>query len=180
MNIYPTGFYVYAYLRKSDSTPYYIGKGQRDRAWSKYHNLSLPNDNTKIIILEQNLSEIGALALERRYIKWYGRKDIGTGILRNLTDGGDGASGAIRSEEFKQSVSQRFKGRTSPTKGMTPWNKGIRASTEHKKNVSQSLKGHVPWNKGIPSEKLQCPHCNKIGGTGPMRQWHFNNCKFKI
>lgn len=178
MSIYPTGFYVYAYLRKEDLTPYYIGKGFHDRAWSKDHGVSVPKDKTKIIILEQNLTEIGSLALERRYIRWYGRKDTNTGILRNQTDGGDGASGAIRSEEFKKSISKRFKGRISPTKGLIPWNKGLQASEAHKKNVSDSLKGRTPWNKGIPSEKLECPHCGKTGGIGPMRQWHFDKCKF--
>jgi hypothetical protein len=30
---------------------------------------------SNIVILERNLSEIGAFALERRYIEWYGRKE---------------------------------------------------------------------------------------------------------
>lgn len=87
-------YYVYAYLRKSDHTPYYIGKGIDDRAWNKGHSVSLPTNKHLIVILEENLTELGALALERRYIHWYGRKDNKTGILRNLTDGGEGHSGA--------------------------------------------------------------------------------------
>ena len=89
-------------MRKENNTPYYIGKGTGKRAWSKSrHSLKVP-DKQRIIIMETNLTEVGAFALERFYIKWYGRKDLGTGILRNLTDGGEGVTGYKHSEEHKQ------------------------------------------------------------------------------
>ena len=106
-------YYVYAYLRDSDKTPYYIGKGKGKRAFSKQHGVSPPTKKTNIIFLEQNLSEIGAFALERFYIKWYGRKYNNTGILRNITEGGDGTSGFNHSEKTKEKLrkpkSEEFK-----------------------------------------------------------------------
>lgn len=130
-------FYVYAYIRKSDNTPYYIGKGKNNR-FAGIHNVSVPKDRTKIIFLETNLSEIGALAIERRMIAWYGRKDIGTGILHNRTDGGEGAEGAIRTAETKRKMSESMTGK-----------KKLPRSEQHRKNISLSKIGNIPWNKGI-------------------------------
>lgn len=92
-------YYVYAYIREYDSdvaekgTPYYIGKGKGKRAWSTNRRINLPINKDNIIILHENLSEEEAFKREIEYIAIYGRVDNGTGILRNLTNGGEGTSG---------------------------------------------------------------------------------------
>ena len=104
MNIY----YIYAWLRK-DGTPYYIGKGKGNRAFDKKRFFK-PLDHTRIIILESNLTEVGALALERRIIRWWGRKDLGTGILQNKTDGGEGVSNRVIPDRERKERSKRHAG----------------------------------------------------------------------
>lgn len=152
----PLRFYVYAYIRSKDSTtakagtPYYIGKGTGKRAWSDNHRCA-PPDSNKIVILECNLSDVGALSLERRYIKWYGRIDNKTGILANLTDGGEGTSnllnhprgmkGKTHSRDYKLKLSEMMSSSGNPMYGVSRPEVSIRnKSKENIDKVSTKLK----------------------------------------
>lgn len=125
MNIY----YIYFYLR-DDFTPYYVGKGKGYRAWSKHQSgINLPKDKSKIIIVRDNLTELQAFILERYYIRWFGRKDNVSGILRNMTDGGDGCSGYKHTDEHKKYISDVLKSHTR--------------TKEHCEAISKSKKGKI-------------------------------------
>lgn len=102
---------------REDGTPYYSGKGKGRRAWEKSHNVNLPADQSRIVITHWGLTELWAFAIERRHIRWYGRKDNETGILRNLTDGGEGSEGSV------------------------PWNKGGTHKPESCKLMSEKATG---------------------------------------
>jgi hypothetical protein len=82
-------YYTYAYLRE-DKTPYYIGKGKKNRLFYKYgKNCKPPKDKSKIIKLKQNLTEEEAFKHEIYMIAVFGKKCDGTGILMNISDGGN-------------------------------------------------------------------------------------------
>jgi hypothetical protein len=99
-------YYVYSYLRE-DYSPYYIGKGSGKRAYTKGpKEVRPPRDKSRVRILKADLTEEEAFLLEKLYILMFGRIDLSTGILRNKSDGGDGASGAIRSDETREKLRQ--------------------------------------------------------------------------
>ena len=122
-------YYTYAYLRE-DKTPYYIGKGKGDRIYSTKRSVKLSKDRSRIIFLKQNLTEQEAFKHEIYMIAVFGRKDLGTGILHNKTDGGDGVSGAKlpKTEEHKKKISSSHIG-----KKRTPF------SEEWKQKISKNL-----------------------------------------
>lgn len=102
-------YYVYAYLNK-DGTPYYIGKGKDQRAYAK-HGTHNPPPKERIVFCETNLSELGAFAIERRLIRWFGRRGIDEhGTLLNRAEGGQGVSMPM-SENTKKKLSESLTGR---------------------------------------------------------------------
>jgi hypothetical protein len=125
-------FYTYAFLRK-DGTPYYIGKGKGKRCYSGggRNGCKPPKDKNRILILKRNLSEEEAFEHEVYMIYVFGRKNNGTGILRNLTNGGEGGSGSIRTDlsEYNSTVK-----------------KGSSLPQEHKLKVQKAMleRGSLP------------------------------------
>lgn len=108
---------MYAFCRE-DGTFYYIGKGTPRRPYSKRQKgIKPPVDRDRILILHSNLDEDTAFEYERKLILFYGRKDKGTGLLRNMTDGGDGVSGWMPSEEWRKKKSESMKGENNPFYG---------------------------------------------------------------
>jgi len=142
-------YYTYAYLRE-DGTPYYIGKGKGDRIKDKRRSVSIPPDD-RVIFLKKNLTEEEAFRHEIYIIAVLGRKDLGTGILRNLSNGGDGASGAVRSEETRKKIGDAHRGKKRPP-----------LPKEQKEKISKSLKGRPkkPFSKEH-LEKMRKSHLGK-------------------
>jgi len=141
----PNRFYTYAYLRE-DRTPYYIGKGKGIRLYNKHRGeVRPPKDKSRIIFLKQNLTEEEAFKHEIYMIAVFGRKDIGTGILRNMTNGGEGVSGFVFAEEIKRKMSEKRKGiyvgKNSPNYGKSP-------SEETRKKQSEKMRGENNPNFG--------------------------------
>ncbi len=149
-----------------DNEPFYVGKGHDCRDKSHLNikediNRSLPNKIRKIyketgcepIILryKENLLESVSFDLEIELIAIIGRKDLGLGPLLNLTDGGEGPSGAIVSDKTRKIFSEQRKGkpRSEETKAkISKVHKGKIVSKETRGKLSEANKGHVPWNKG--------------------------------
>lgn len=154
--------YLYRHIRLDKNEPFYIGIGNDkyyNRAFAKtgrnkiWHNI-VSKTEYEVEIIYDGMSKEQAFEKEKEFIKLYGRKDLGTGTLCNLTNGGEGGFGVVRTEEFKKRASERMKGKKYAL--------GHKVSDEVKKKTSEKMKGkknalghkHSEETKRLLSEKM--------------------------
>lgn len=160
--------YVYRHIRLDKNEPFYIGIGtskyynrayrtkNRSNLWTRIANKT----NYEIEILFDNLTWEQACEKEKEFIKLYGRIDLKTGCLANLTDGGDGAINAIISKEHRQKISESNRKRIfteEDRKQISIRHTGRIKSEESKKKLSNSLKNSEKFKQSIKlnSEKYK-------------------------
>lgn len=196
---------VYRHIRLDKNEVFYIGisnhddkrpynKRNRNNIWKKIINKT----EYEVEILFDDLTLEQAKEKEIEFIKLYGRIDLGTGTLANLTDGGDGTLNCIVKKETRDKIRNTLKGNIPINKGKKglqshteEWkekmsirtsgefnpNYGVPCSEDKKRKISESKKGKTyPYKK---SQVVKCPNCNKEGGIRNMKRYHFDNCKNK-
>ena len=144
--------------------PFYVGKGHKKRylkhmiyAFSKecqsyntyfYRKIRKMTQNQKIPLIlkiKENLAQTEAFNLEKDLIKKIGRRDLNLGPLCNLTDGGEGRSGSIISQEIRDKISKSEKGKkvSEITKEKLRKYTGRIMSLENRKKVSLAMKNRI-------------------------------------
>lgn len=151
-----TGYYVYTYLDES-LNPYYVGMGCKNRMIAKHLYVNVPAFDK--IIVEDNLTQQQAWDREIELIAQYGREDLGTGPLKNLTDGGPTQkSGWSHSNQTKKTISIK--------------NTGKIRTPEHKKNYSKpKTKEHAEKIRQANLGRADDGRYAKISQTMKGRPW---------
>jgi len=147
-------YYTYIYSDPRTLVPFYVGKGSGNRCYvhlnekHKHANVwfgrkikKIKREGLKPLVEKIYVSsEYYSLELEKGLIKKFGRKDLNTGTLLNLNEGGTGYS---LSEETKDKIRKKAIGRPNKNKGkrgiLKSWNKGLNKNT-HNGLMSLSLK----------------------------------------
>ena len=160
--------YVYRHIRLDKNEPFYIGIGS-----SEYYNRAYRNKNRsnlweriatkgkyEVEILIDNLTWDEACEKEKEFISLYGRINLGTGCLSNLTDGGEGTINIIITKEHKQKIAEANRKRIfteEDRKNISIRHTGRIKSEESKKKLSNSLKNSEKFKAAIEinSEKYK-------------------------
>lgn len=202
---------LYKHIRLDNNEVFYIGIGKTiKRAYSKknrnkhWNNIVNKCDYIVEIIDNYNSWEECCLA-EKEYIKKYGRRDLKSGTLVNLTDGGQGRLGYKWTDIQKENLSKKNIGKkhnsisikkiSDSLKG-NKYSLGNIVSLENRKRMSDRNKGSGNPRygvkltddikkkisdalKGVRKKIIICDYCGKSGGISNMKRYHMNNCKLK-
>lgn len=141
---------VYRHRRLDINQIFYVGIGIQDkRAYSEFSrnpfwkNVVLKT-KYKVEIIARPETWEDCCEIEQLLILEYGRADLGTGTLVNLTNGGEGVVGNVLSNEVKEKLRIAFKGKkhTKETKAkMSLASTGRKASEETRAKLSLAKKG---------------------------------------
>ena len=102
---------VYIHRKKTDSTIFYVGIGNPNRAYSKsptsrsvVWSRTVKKHGYYVEVILEDLEWEEACEIEIYLIEKFGRRDLKKGALVNLTDGGEGATNM--SEEGRRKISE--------------------------------------------------------------------------
>ena len=146
--------YLYRHIRLDKNEPFYIGIGSNElnnykRAYWTYErneiwNRIVAKTDYEVEIILDDLTWLEACEKEKEFIKLYGRKNIKSGTLANMTDGGDGVFGMKHSTETKEKIGSVSRGKILSEETrykMSIAKKGRIVSEETKIKMSQVQKG---------------------------------------
>jgi hypothetical protein len=144
-------FCVYAHYKKNTDIIIYIGKGLKYRANSRcgrnilWERIVAKYDYS-VKIIKDNLTNEEACELEKTLIKKYGRINNKTGILCNMTDGGEGISGWRHTDETKEKMSKSHKGKVFSDKTLKKFSEAKMGDKNHKSKIIINTQTGVFYN----------------------------------
>jgi len=156
---------IYRHIRLDINKTFYIGIGSSyKRAYVKSGRNPLWKNITnkteyEVEVLKSDLEKFEAFELEKILISFYGRKDLGTGCLCNMSDGGEFTVGRKLTEEHKEKIRRGNLGKTltpEQCKAISDRQKGKKVSEKERLRLIEIATGRK-WNNNQKSA-----HCKKV------------------